>query len=92
MDPLWNHVVVGGLKGGKPFLGTVDYIGTQYEGDYIATGFGLHLAMPLLRDNWVEDMSEDDARALLEKVYMVSFVGPLYDIRTLTSCDNLWNV
>ncbi len=32
-DPLWNALMVAGLKDGKPFLGTVDLIGTQYEGN-----------------------------------------------------------
>ena len=38
MDPLWNSLVVGGFYGGKPFLGTVGMIGTNYTDDHVATG------------------------------------------------------
>lgn len=48
-DPLWNSLVVGGFRNGEPFLGYVDLIGTNYEGDSIATGFGAYLAQPILR-------------------------------------------
>lgn len=38
LDPLWNNYVVGGIQDGKPFLGTVDKLGTAFEDDQIATG------------------------------------------------------
>lgn len=38
MDPLWNSLVVGGFYGGKPFLGTVGMIGTNYTDVHVATG------------------------------------------------------
>ena len=38
MDPLWNSLVVGGFYAGKPFLGTVGMIGTNYTDDHLATG------------------------------------------------------
>lgn len=37
-DPLWNSIVVGGFHGGKPFLGTVGMIGTNYTDEHVATG------------------------------------------------------
>ena len=38
-DPLWNSLVIGGLKhDGTPFLGTVGMIGTAYTDVHIATG------------------------------------------------------
>jgi len=47
MNPLWNDVVVAGFKqnadgttSDEPFLGVVDKIGTAYEDDILATGFG----------------------------------------------------
>lgn len=39
-DPLWNSIVVGGFHGGKPFLGTVGMIGTNYTDEHVATGTG----------------------------------------------------
>jgi len=73
MDPLWNTLIVGGLhpKTGKPFMGQVNLIGLAFEGDYLATGFGHHFAMPLLRKQWREDLSEAEARSLLEQVMRV---------------------
>lgn len=38
MDPLWNSLVVGGFYDGKPFLGTVGMIGTNYTDAHLATG------------------------------------------------------
>jgi len=73
MNPLWNDVVVGGLKDGKPFLGTVDLIGTQYEEDFLATGFGGYIVTPILRSRWQPGMDEGEARALLEDCMRVLF-------------------
>jgi len=66
MNPLYNRMLVAGHKDGKSFLGYVDLYGTCFSDDYIATGFGTHLALPLIRDRWRADMSEGEARALLE--------------------------
>lgn len=43
-DPLWTTFVVGGIQDGKPFLGYVDKLGTAYEDDTVATGYGNYLA------------------------------------------------
>jgi len=62
MDPLWNAVVVAGFRDGKSFLGTVDMTGTQFEDDIIATGFGAHLALPLMREahkKWGSNMTKE---------------------------------
>ncbi|TDH68389.1 hypothetical protein CCR75_003573 [Bremia lactucae] len=81
-DPLWNTIVVGGLnqETNEPFLGQVTMIGLAFEGDYIATGFGHHLGMPLLRKQWQPDMEETDARKLLEDCMRVCFYR---DCRTI---------
>jgi 20S proteasome subunit beta 7 len=77
MDPLWNAVVVAGVgKDGKSFLGTVDRIGTQFEDDIIATGFGAHLAIPLMREahsKWGTNMTKDQAQETLETCMRVLF-------------------
>jgi hypothetical protein len=39
-NPLWNEVLVAGYKNGKPFLGQLDMIGTAFEDNCLATGFG----------------------------------------------------
>lgn len=69
MNPLWNDLVIAG----DGFLGYVDKIGTTYEDDFIATGFGSYLAIPILRSKWRADLTEGEARALLEDCLRVLF-------------------
>ncbi|KAL9131845.1 MAG: hypothetical protein Q9217_000291 [Psora testacea] len=50
INPLWNQMLVVGLDGDdKPFLSSVDLLGTTFSSPTLATGFGAHLAQPLLR-------------------------------------------
>jgi len=59
MDPLYNALVVGGHRDGKSFLGFIDMRGVSYESDVIATGFGEHLGLPLLRKYWrMQDLTK----------------------------------
>jgi 20S proteasome subunit beta 7 len=49
-NPLWNHILVAGLdEDDKPFLASVDLLGTTFSSPTLATGFGAHLAQPILR-------------------------------------------
>lgn len=74
MNPLWNDLVVAGLDHtDKPFLGWVDKIGTTFEEDLVATGFGSYLAIPLLREKYRPDLQEGEARALLEDCMRILF-------------------
>lgn len=50
MNPWWIDLVIGGMQDGEPFLGHVDVRGRAYEDKVIATGYGKHLAVPLLRE------------------------------------------
>lgn len=72
-NPLWNQLLVAGFNKEKPFLGYVDLIGTAYEENFIATGFGAYLAIPLIRERWSADMDEGEARALLEDCLRVMY-------------------
>ena len=50
MNPLWNAILVAGLDDdGKPFLASADLLGTTFSAPTLATGFGAHLAQPILR-------------------------------------------
>ncbi|RPA87341.1 proteasome subunit beta [Ascobolus immersus RN42] len=50
LNPLWNALLVAGHdEHDKPFLASVDLLGTTFDGPALATGFGAHLALPLLR-------------------------------------------
>lgn len=74
MNPLYNQfVVVGKKKDGPSQLSYIDHQGTAFEEDFIATGFGMHLAMPLMRNEWRADMSLDEAKALVIKCLQVCF-------------------
>ena len=49
-NPLWNMILVAGLDDDdKPFLASADLLGTTFSAPTLATGFGAHLAQPLLR-------------------------------------------
>lgn len=76
MDPLWNALVLGGYdaRSSEPFLGYVDLLGTTYQSTTIATGFGLHLAQPMLRkavEGREASLTEEEARSILEECMRV---------------------
>jgi len=97
MDPLWNALLVGGVKEGKRcilssrlhltltacsispgcrFLAYVDLLGTTYSASTLATGFGAHLAQPLLRsavENREDILTEEEAFKILEQSMRVLF-------------------
>jgi len=67
-DPLWNILVVAGYNDDKPFLGYIDKIGAAYIDDGITTGYGSHMARPLIRkalDTEGAKLSKVDAVKLL---------------------------
>ncbi|CAI9105157.1 OLC1v1004017C1 [Oldenlandia corymbosa var. corymbosa] len=70
-NPLWNNLILGGVKNGQKYLGTVNMIGVHYEDNHVATGFGNHLARPILRDEWREDLSFEEGVKILEKCMRV---------------------
>ncbi|XP_064087117.1 proteasome subunit beta type-4-like [Macrobrachium nipponense] len=74
-DPLWLECVVAGYKDDKPFLGYVDKIGTAFEAKEVATGYGLHLAIPMMREAREKkpNMSRDDARKSIEECLKVLY-------------------
>jgi len=74
MDPLWNSLVVGGVSpDGKPFLGNLGMIGTNYQDQTVATGFGNMLARPLMRERHSPDMELADAEGLLRDCLRVCY-------------------
>jgi 20S proteasome subunit beta 7 len=55
-NPLWNHILVAGFDGEKkPFLSSADLLGTTFSAPHLATGFGAHLAIPILRRLFPEE-------------------------------------
>lgn len=76
-NPLWNHILVAGFDGDKkPFLSSADLLGTTYSAPHLATGFGAHLAVPILRrlfpeEKPIEEISKDDAVSALRECLKV---------------------
>lgn len=75
MNPLLNQIVVAGVDPTtrKSYLSYVDLYGTTFEDDYIATGYGAHLAIPLLRDRARKDMPLEEAVDLLKHCMRILF-------------------
>lgn len=60
------------------FLGFVDSVGTHFEDNTIATGYGAYIAQPLLRNFYAQkgsanNISEGEAKSILEKCMRVLF-------------------
>lgn len=79
VNPLWNQILVAGLDGdGKPFLSSVDLLGTTFSSPTLATGFGAHLAQPLLRrlvedESAVQFISQESAISAVKECMKVLF-------------------
>ncbi|GMN34197.1 hypothetical protein TIFTF001_042013 [Ficus carica] len=85
-NPLWNTLVLGGVKNGQKYLGTVTMIGVHFEDNHVATGFGNHLARPILREEWHENLSFEDGVKILEKCMRVL----LYRDRSAVNKLQVW--
>jgi len=78
-NPLWNAILVVGLDGeDKPFLSYADLLGTTYSSPTLATGFGAHLAQPLLRrlvpdEADVENVTQEQAVNAVKECMKVLF-------------------
>ena len=78
-DPLWNQILVAGLDGADaPFLASVDLLGTTFSSPSLATGFGAHLAQPILRklvptEEATKDLSRQQAVDVVRECMKVLF-------------------
>jgi 20S proteasome subunit beta 7 len=78
-DPLWNHILVGGMDSSdKPFLAFVDLLGTTYSAPSLATGYGAHLAQPVMRlkvpdEESAAKLTEEDAVETIRQCMKVLF-------------------
>eukprot|EP00299_Pterocystis_sp_00344_P010006 c4378_g1_i1.p1 GENE.c4378_g1_i1~~c4378_g1_i1.p1 ORF type:complete len:248 (+),score=38.16 c4378_g1_i1:1-744(+) len=79
-NPLWNSIVVAGHKNGKSYLGFVDLVGTSFTDNFVATGMGSYLALPILREAYREDLTFEEARKILVSAMQVLFYR---DCRTI---------
>lgn len=61
---------------GYSFLAFVDLLGTTYSASTLATGYGAHIAQPLLRravEGREDTLTEEEARKILEQSMQVLF-------------------
>ncbi|KAI1551301.1 PRE1 20S proteasome alpha and beta subunit [Pyrenophora tritici-repentis] len=78
-DPLWNHMLIVGMDGEKkPFLASADLLGTTFSSPSLATGFGAHLAQPILRtilpdEAAVENVTREQAVEKIKECMKVLF-------------------
>jgi len=78
-DPLWNQILVAGLDSADaPFLASVDLLGTTFSSPSLATGFGAHLAQPILRklvptEESTKDLSRQQAVDVVRECMKVLF-------------------
>ena len=78
-NPLWNAILVAGLDDNKkPFLASADLLGTTFSAPTLATGFGAHLAQPILRrvvpdEKTAEGLSKEDAIKAVKECMKVLF-------------------
>lgn len=93
MDPFYNQFAVGGVTTSprgeqQTYLGYTDLYGTTFTDNYVATGFGAHFALPLLRKGFAEkgglEMSEVDAKKLVASVMRVLFYRDCKTINKIT--------
>eukprot|EP00095_Tigriopus_kingsejongensis_P007445 maker-scaffold403_size186359-snap-gene-0.51 protein:Tk07445 transcript:maker-scaffold403_size186359-snap-gene-0.51-mRNA-1 annotation:"hypothetical protein DAPPUDRAFT_99667" len=77
-DPLWTTVIVGGMQDDKPFLGYCNYIGVAFKDDTIATGIGMDLAVPIMREatekKKASELTLEEAKEIIRKCVAVCFL------------------
>ncbi|GAM82560.1 hypothetical protein ANO11243_005420 [Dothideomycetidae sp. 11243] len=78
-NPLWNAMLVAGLDDhGAPFLASADLLGTTFSSPTLATGFGAHLAIPILRnrvpdEEAAKNLSREEAVKIVKECMKVLF-------------------
>ncbi|EMS16452.1 calcium-dependent protein kinase 2, putative [Entamoeba histolytica HM-3:IMSS] len=73
--PLFVTLIVGGVKKDEIFLGQTDMYGTSFTENYVASGIGAHMAMPLLRKEWKDHMSREEAEHLIERCMKILYLN-----------------
>lgn len=72
---LCQFVVIGDVNG-ESFIGAVDDIGTKWSTDCVATGYGAHMCIPLLRKALEvrgADLTRDEAQMVIADCLKVIF-------------------
>ena len=79
--PNWVESIIAGYKNGEKTLSKIDFHGLHIKSKYALTGMAAYFCNPVIVNNWNENMSEGEARKVLEKCFEVLFY------RVCTGCD-----
>ena len=63
------------------------YIGTSFEDETIATGYGAYIARPLLRKAYKNDLTSEEAKKILEDCMRVLYYRDARSINKLQICN-----
>jgi 20S proteasome subunit beta 7 len=71
---LFNNSIMGGVtKDGEKYLAVIDMLGNTYEGNHLVTGLAHYFNNVLFANKWRPDISESEARSLIEECLRVLF-------------------
>ena len=75
MNPLWCTTMFAGVskQDGEAFLGMTDLYGTKVEANFLLTGLSAHYCQVLMQNSWREDLTEAEARSIIEDCMRVMF-------------------
>lgn len=92
MNPLWNAIIVSGFDDkGESFLKYVDLLGVSFSSPSLATGFGTHLAIPLLRkkvetEEDTKNLTKEDAIKTIKDCMRVLYYRDARSWKNYTLC------
>lgn len=75
-EPCLCSFVFIGSRNGETFLAGLDSVGTRWEDNCVATGYGAHIAIPLLRkalEAHPQGLTKENATAVLKSCLQVLF-------------------
>lgn len=78
-NPLWNVILVAGFDDhSNPYIASADLLGTTFSAPHLASGFGAHLAVPILRrlfpeENGIEGITKEAAIEGIKECMKVLF-------------------
>lgn len=75
-EPCLCSFVFIGSRNGKDFLAGLDSVGTRWEDDCVAAGYGAHIAIPLLRkalETHPQGLTKEEATTILKSCLQLLF-------------------
>ena len=65
--------MIAGFQNGERFLGSVDYLGTPIENNWIVTGMAGYFCKPIITNYWNPECDEATALAIIKECFKVLF-------------------